>query len=189
MKYFIIAQPKSGIHLCGNLFTELGIKSSNYLLRKEQSLKYNKASWNTQMNLTNGPIVNDKGWPVMLDVLQNDTFTLLQSIYSDELYNKIKNYKIVYINRGYEDIKKSAKNMNKSAGLDVKVTKNILKQFDDWKKVSTIFHLTFDDLVNSNIEIIDNLQYYLYNRIGIDSKTAIQKALAKPSPTKSSLRG
>ena len=93
------------------------------------------------------------------------------------------------INRGYEDIKKSAKNMHKSTGLDIKITKNILKQFDEWKKISSVFHLTFDDLVNSNIQMINNLQYYLYNRIGIDSKTAIQKALAKPSPTKSSLRG
>lgn len=189
MKYFIIAQPKSGIHLCGNLFKELGIISSNYLLRKDQSLKYNKYTWNAQMDLSTGPIVYNKGWPIMLDVLPNDTFTLMHTLYSDELYNKIKNYKIVYINRGYEDIKKSAKNMHKSTGLDIKITKNILKQFDEWKKISSVFHLTFDDLVNSNIQMINNLQYYLYNRIGIDSKTAIQKALAKPSPTKSSLRG
>ena len=50
--------------------------------------------------------------------------------------------------------------MHKSTGLDIKITKNILKQFDEWKKISSVFHLTFDDLVNSNIQMINNLQYY-----------------------------
>ena len=73
MKYFIIAQPKSGIHLCGNLFKELGIISSNYLLRKKKLLKYNKYTWNAQMDSLNWSIVYNKGWPIMLDVLPNDT--------------------------------------------------------------------------------------------------------------------
>lgn len=189
MKYFIIAQPKSGLHLCGNLFTELGIKSSNYLLREKRSLKYVNSSWNVKMNLDDGPVDNDIGWPILIDKMPNDTFTLLQTAYSDLLYNKIKNYKIVYLNREYKEIKSSAAMMKRDTGIDIKVTKKMLTELDKWTKIDNVFHLKFDDLVNSNTQVIDNLQYYLYNRIGIDSKTAIQKALAKPSPTKSSLRG
>jgi len=191
MKYFIIAPPKAGIHLCGNLFTELGIQNSYYLLRRENSLKYNRNLWNTSITDHGGVRLIEKGWAELIDLMPNDTFTLLQTPYSKKLYDKIKPYKIVYITRPLEDMIKSAKRMKNEKGVDtIKFTnKEIMEKFAPWNDIQNIFHLDFDDLVNSNIEVIDKLQHYLYNRIGFDSKTVITNTLANTSPTKSHLRG
>ena len=191
MKYFIIAQPKAGIHLCGNLFTELGIQNSYYLLRHQNSLKYNRNLWNISLSNHSGVMKIEKGWAELIDMMPNDTFTLLQTSYSKKLYDKIKPYKVVYITRQLEDIIESAKRMKNEKGVDtIKFTnKETMEMFAPWKYKQNIFHLKFDDLVNSNIEVIDKLQHYLYNRIGFDSKTVITNTLANASPTKSHLRG
>ena len=191
MKYFIIAQPKAGIHLCGNLFTELGIQNSYYLLRHQNSLKYNRNLWNISLSNHSGVMKIEKGWAELIDMMPNDTFTLLQTSYSKKLYDKIKPYKVVYITRQLEDIIESAKRMKNEKGVDtIKFTnKQIMEKFAPWNDIQNIFHLNFDDLVNSNIEVIDKLQHYLYNRIGFDSKTVITNTLANASPTKSHLRG
>lgn len=47
-----------------------------------------------------------------------------------------------------------------------------------------IFVLDFYDLKNKNIEKIDKLQFYLFNKIIVNSNNAIINALKKESLTK-----
>ena len=57
----------------------------------------------------------------------------------------------------------------------------------EWKGYD-VFAITFQDLIDKNIDKLDQLQLFLYNKINVSSSIAIEKALNYDTKTKSSLR-
>ena len=186
MKVLIIAQPKSGVHLCANLVNELGIKNS-----------YNHIFLNRMVNRTKKWYSNDFEWgqsdveqefSKSIQSIKQNTFAITQVMPTDYTKSVTNNCKKILLTRDNQSILESLQRFKDEKNIEIPFENIKLESYFDWANTENIFHITFNQLINKNIEVIDNLQCFLKNSISVDSSTAIDNAIRKNTPTKSSIR-
>jgi hypothetical protein len=182
MKYFIISQPKAGTYLLSNILENMGISPSKLhfdpsLIRKFKTLEdYEK--------------INVSLKTAVKKILKNNEFAVGHIPYSERDEYALSKTKKILITRNTNKIKDSASRYLKETGIDVSeiIKYKNLKNIKEWKGKEGVFHITFEDLLKKNSRKMDKLQIFLFNEIRFDSLDIINKALARDSLTKSSIR-
>ena len=197
MKVWIIAQPKAGMHLCANLLEQFGLNNSRYIFFKNKYLTRKPEHWvNTWASWENTTTYEykHKHLEKVFKLMKNNSFACSHMAPSDiEFRHFARAYPKIYISRPLDEIKASAKRFMeetepKFGAMFNKLTDEKFAEYAQWKNEPNIFHLTFDDLINKNIDKLDQLQEFLFKEVICDSEHAIQTAIDNPSPTKSSIR-
>lgn len=186
MKYFIISQPKAGTYLATNLLKEFGIDFQGYHFSLKSYQHYNLKNLNDSR-------INRKKYTVKKNIFQsidyiNDNCVGVGHLeFNLSIADLLKDYKKILLLRDLETSSDSwkawAKITSKSANSKM-IDINFRNKIEEWKLQKDVFTLNFYDMKNSNIEILNNLQIYLFGELRFDSKTAIQSALTKDSLTK-----
>ena len=185
MKYFIISQPKSGTYLLSNILIELGITPTHLHISNEKYEDYSSKDTDTVKN----PKKYSKNIPIeqSLKLIRDESFAVGHLPYSDTTEELLKDFKKILITRNINDIKMSWQRFKRDYQRKNGFNTELLHDIELWKK-SNIFHITFDELISKDIEKINSLQLFLFNKINVDSTIALDNALNSPSLTKSSIR-
>lgn len=188
MRYLVVSQPKSGTMLCANLLQELGLTFSYIHIFPNRYVKRNPDIWNS--NDFHERLAVPSDLLTGLQQVPDDTFALshLSPIHhnSEQL---TKNFRKILITRDYDEIRESAERFESKFDIEIgNLSDDRLNNIALWKNKPNVFHLTFNDMIDKNIEQIDNLQKWIRNSVEFDSNTAITNALVGDTPTKSILR-
>lgn len=185
MRTLIISQPKSGTYLCANLLQEFGIKFSGYHLNQDTYQRYDLG------NLHAG-IVNPLAYTFTEHIcksigrINNNYFAVTHLNHTNELFNLFRPFKKIIITRAQPEIIESYERFKQVRGG--KGTFDAVLQQHRWLDYPNTFHITFNDMIQKNITVIDELQYFLFDNIIHNSRKCIRNALANDSLTKSSIR-
>ena len=190
MKVLVISQPKSGTYLCANLLQQLGLNFTGLHISKDHYQKYDLN--NLEDCKTNGRKYTTKlNVEESIKIVKENQFAVSHLRHSKKHVDITSDFKKIILTRNYDEVIESwerwatetNRNFN-SRHIDKSVQKNIL----NWLNESNIFHLTFNNIYNKNILVIDNLQNFLFGEVKVDSLNALTTALDQPSLTKSRLR-
>ena len=188
MKTIIISQPKSGTYLCSNLLVELGLSSVG--LHLTDSKYYYQYDLNSQDCMNEDIFRNYKhtGKSLIdnLSLILPNHFAVGHIPFRQEYVKSFEKYKLIYLHREAKDIESSWGRFNQERGRYGRYTEASFNKIAMWKHHA--HNISFNDMVSTNTVAIDALQLYLFNEIVCDSLVVMQKALAKPSLTKSSIR-
>ena len=190
MRYIIMSQPKAGTYLTANILHNLNIADSGIHIQSAYTTVYIVGSWRTtgkqhREYKENTLITSLKA----LSYVEDEEFVTGHLQCTDFLKEEFKNDKKILLLRNTEDIRQSALNYLEDQAYNVfPIVKSTLFNIKKWEKEKDVFVIYFDDLINKNIEVIDNLQKYLFDEIRFDSLDIITKSLEQDSPTKSNLR-
>lgn len=190
MKVLVISQPKSGTYLCANLlqelglfFTELHISESHYQkynLKNLEDCKKNPKKYTTKISI-------DKS----INLIADNQFAVSHLYYSSTTSDIIYNFKKVILTRDYDEVVDSwnrfATETNRPKD-SYRIKEENQKNIFNWLQEPNTIHLTFSDMYNKNINAIDTLQEFLFDKVITNSSNALLHSLSKPSLTKSSLR-
>lgn len=160
--------PKSGSHLLMNLM-------NNFEIKKDDKIEFNaiyKKSDKLPVNIDDGK------------------FAICHLIHSNEFEQQLKNFKKILLIRNLKEIKESNQRRvleSKNPMFHLVYTPKLL-EIKKWEDVQDVFVLSFDDLINKNLEKIDLLQLHLFGKLCFNSDRAISDALKQDSDTKSSIR-
>jgi hypothetical protein len=185
VKYFIISQPKSGTYLLSNILIELGITPTHLHISNKKYEDYS----NKDTDAVKNPQKYSKNIPIeqSLKLIESNSFAVGHLPYSNKAEALLKDFKKILITRNTKDIKQSWQRFNKDYQRKVDFNKELLSNIELWKK-SNIFHITFEELITKDIEKLNSLQLFLFNKINVNSAKALDTALNRPSLTKSSIR-
>jgi len=191
MRYIIISQPKAGTYLTANILHNLNIQDSGIHIQSGYTTLYpvgkwrGTGKWHAEYK-EDTVITSIKALSYVLD----EEFVTGHLECTEELKEVLKNDKKILLIRNTKDISKSAVNYLQSHNNNLlgAITKKLLLHIQKWEKEENVFVINFDDLINKNIEVIDNLQKYLFDEIRYDSLEIITKSLEQDSPTKSDKR-
>jgi hypothetical protein len=190
MKAIIISQPKSGTYLCANLLKEIGMHFTGLHLSEDYYQKYDldnlDDSRKNPKKYTKKMSVNKS-----INLIEDKSFAVSHLCYSKKNTIITKEYKKIILTRDYNEVLSSwnrwalsTNRSQKSIHIEKETQKNILS----WLNEHNVFHITFEELISKNIEKINSLQLFLFNKINADSNVALDNALTSPSLTKSSIR-
>lgn len=192
MKVIIISQPKAGTYLTANLLQEFGLTFSGYHVSESC---YQKYDLNNLTDSVKNPYkyTIDSELSKSLELIVDNEFAVSHLGYNTENKKKLKNYKKIVVSRNYSDTLESwerfaelrtVPHYSKVKTLTETFYNNILQWLDE----SDTYSITFEDMINKNNFIVDNLQVFLFGNIIVNSQLALEQALSKPSLTKSSIR-
>lgn len=104
----------------------------------------------------------------------------------------LRDVKKILLTRDHNEIAESYRRWSNESGrgfIEEKFNRMLSKldPIREWKGYD-VFAITFQDLIDKNIDKLDQLQLFLYNKINVSSSIAIEKALNYDTKTKSSLR-
>lgn len=189
LRCIIISQPKAGTYLCANLLQELGLGFEGFHLNENKSHKYKVHELNslTSLQITKQAKIIKKPLKETLKLIKNNHIAVSHLVYKKETEKILENFKKILLVRDYESSIKSW-NRWRMATNRRKDSKNINKEFRDsiekWKNRKNIFVLNFYDMKNINIQKINELQKFIFQKIVMDSKEIMENALNKPSFTR-----
>jgi hypothetical protein len=182
MKTLIISMPKAGTYLCSNLLVEFKIKQTFLHLN---SGNYQQYSANNLREAKKNPkkFTHNKRFRESIKLFGDNEFAVTHVPYSAENGRITRDMKRILLTRNENEIKQSYQRWNKNTGR--RMPPNIrYDQIRKWTTEKNIFVLSFNDMINKNVEAIDGLQLYLFNEIKFNSEECIQRALNMPSMTK-----
>ena len=198
MKVWILAQPKAGMHLCANLLEQFGLNNSRYLFfadkyvtRRANQWANTRASWQATEQI---PYAGQNHLEKIFKLMKNNSFACSHMFPNNKQFVQfVRHYPKIYISRPIDEIRASAERFMNETEPEFgekfnKITDEQLEYCNQWLKEPNLFHITFDDLVNKNTDKLDKLQEFLFQQVKYNSDEAIQTALDRPSPTKSSVR-
>jgi hypothetical protein len=185
MRTLIISQPKSGTYLCANLLQEFGIKFGGHHLNEYNYQRYDLG------NLHKGlidPIEYTFTEHISKSIgrINNNYFAVTHLNYTDELFALFRPFKKIIITRPQNEIRESYERFKGIRGG--KGPFEAVLQQHYWLDYPNTFHLTFNDMIEKNIKVIDELQDFLFNNRLHNSRKCIRNALRNDSLTKSSIR-
>lgn len=186
MKYIIISQPKAGTFLLANLYKEFGLLQDNYkLLLETQILSWTDHNWHNFEDRDNV----DVPFSYAVNTIKDNEFAMTHAEPSKQNKEVLSQFKKVLITRDYEDVLDSFSRFQNEKNVlhGVELPEERINTMLEWK-TEDVFHLTFNQLLEKNIEQIDSLQNYLFGKIVCNSNVAITNALNNASPTRSSIR-
>jgi hypothetical protein len=182
MKYFIISQPKAGTYLMSNILENMGIIPSKLHFDPKLIRKFNSLEDYETLKIS---IKN-----AFKEEIKDNEFAVGHIPYTLENEESLRGIKKVLITRSEKEIRESAKRYLQEHGINVEeiIKKSNLEKINNWNDKEEVFSIRFEDVVGKNIEKLNELQMFLFNEIRFDSLEVINKALAKDSLTKSSIR-
>lgn len=182
MKTLIISMPKAGTYLCSNLLVEFKIKQSFLHLNSKNYQKYNPDKLEEARKKPQ-KFTHSKKFSESINLFGDNEFAVTHIPYSKDNDQITKTMKRILLVRNKNEIIQSYERWNKKTGRQPQ--RHIkYDNIEKWKTQDNIFVLSFDDMININVNAIDNLQIYLFNQIKFDSKNCMQRALDMPSMTK-----
>lgn len=183
MKYVVISQPKAGTYLAANLIESLGIEFSHIHIDPGmyRIFKNNKLN---DFDIHKAPLSR------AINALPNNQFAVGHIPLNEGNKNALSKVKKVLIVRDRNGIRKSAERYRDERGVDVSsiINNNNLDQIESWKNEQNVFLIKFEDIINENVEVVNELQKFLFGNVIRDSSAMISNAKNKESLTKSSIR-
>ena len=146
---------------------------------------YLSNSYNNEIVIKLSPI--NKNINVYLSDVQNNYFAITHLNYTDENYVLFRPFKKIIITRSKDEILQSWERFRSIRNGKGEIDITSLNQYH-WIDYPNTFHLTFNNMINKDVPIIDNLQQFLFGNILHNSRTCIRTALSASSLTKSNIR-
>lgn len=182
MKYIILSQPKAGTYLCANLLIRLGISYQGLHLNKNRYQQYFR---NEKIKSEN------KRFNDSIKLVNENEFCVSHVSAEPNIVESLSKFKKVVLTRDYNERLAS---WQRWKGLSSNnIPRKLLgyqtswDQFN-WLDENDIFHLTFNDIIDINVPVLDRLQIYLFEKVILNSTIITQDAKNDHSLTKSSLR-
>lgn len=190
MKYFIISQPKAGTYLCSNLLVEFGLHQTGMHCKGSGKFqKYDLTDPYAVSNVKEYTYVL-KSFKAVVESIPDNGFAVGHFSPNSKRVAVLNDFKKILVIRPHEDYQGAAdrfkNDYNRSLfGLDSNAMYNTIKE---WQNEENVFVINFYDMINKNVNKINQLQLFLFDKIVTDSNKAINNALKKDSLTKSSIR-
>lgn len=198
MKILIISQPKSGTYLLSNIlknlnFFQTGIHCSHKLNGRYKKYDLNLTDIKRQINKNNKNLINEishnaGSFENLISLIPIDSFAVGHIPYTPLSVECLKKVKKILILRPYEEFLESRERFRKEHNSDVTIEKEFYINIENWKNEEDVFVIHFSDVINKNVEVIDDLQLFLLNKIKFNSRQIIELSLTENSLTKSSIR-
>jgi len=192
MKYFVMSQHKAGTYLAGNLLVEFGLHNTfKHINSKGGGQQYDG---NNLPLCRKSPekMPRNGNLDQIIEEMPDNSFVVGHISPIEFTVNKLKGYKKILLLRDFNEIKSSMIRWIKESGRRRAIRPQKWKRSCDaiakWEEYEDVFVLNFNDMINTNLVKLDELQMYLFGKIKTDSKIAMNNALAKDSMTKSSIR-
>lgn len=188
MRAFILSQPKSGTYLAANILRELGLEhrglhltptpyyyeydlNDPHCMDKDKFQTYKKKGKNFESNVK---------------LIPNNSFGVGHIPMMIPFQKALDKFKRILVTRPSHDVKDSASRFKEDYNRKINVQELLRERIAEWEPYC--FHLTFEDMINRNVDKIDQLQVHLFNKVVNDSQKALDQALRSDSPTKSKIR-
>jgi len=186
MRALIISQPKAGTYLCANLLQEFGLKFKGIHLSEYQQQQYDLSNiYNSLINKDEYTATEHISTTVRR--ISDNHFAVTHLNYTDEFHSLFLPFKKIIITRSKDEILQSWERFRSVRNGKGEIDITSLNQYH-WLDYPNTFHLTFNNMINKEIPIIDNLQQFLFGNILHNSRTCIRTALSTSSLTKSNIR-
>jgi len=189
-KFFIISQPKAGTYLCSNLLINFNLEATGMHIKNRKARIYDptynpKFETKTQVKeYMQQRTITKPYFDDFIKMIPQDGFAVGHTPYDKKYISGLESCKKILLLRPYQEHLDSKARFYGGSSIDKEGYENI----ELWKHEPNTFTLNFHDMINCNIEVIDNLQKFLFDEIKYDSKAEMQKALDAPSLTKSEIR-
>lgn len=187
MKTLIISQPKSGTYLLANILENMGLMSTWMHINAGSYDQYDPT------RLAEGRKNPEKfRTPASLEEsvarINDYEFAMMHLAFSKKTAETLYDFKKIILSRDPKEAAESWNRWNQESGRGKPQKVSIPASVKNWIGRHNTFDLTFDDMINKNVQKIDDLQTWLYKEIRFDSLEVIERALASDSLTKSTLR-
>lgn len=124
----------------------------------------------------------------VLDQIPKNGFAVGHLTPDNRYVNNLKDFKKILLVRDLKGHEESIERFKNEMHGSTSVNKTQYMQIAEWAKYPDVFVMDFSDMIKPRYAKIRKLQSYLFGDVIVDEKEAMQKALAAPSPTKSSIR-
>ena len=189
-RILVVSQPKSGTYLCGNILEELGFHHTYIHISESKHERYDPNDMEANRNKPQK--FTQKSQPQKsINLIGPGAFGMTHIQRNKQIDNTIKDFKIIFLERPFEDAKKSWDrfvNNSKRPAKNPKMNKKYFDSLTNWKKLPNTYTLTFDQMIGNDITAIDELQVWLWGSVKYNSKTVLENAKNKDSLTKSHIR-
>lgn len=191
MKAFVISQPKAGTYLLSSFLYHIGMNQS--YMHISERVYYQFDPEHIELARTN-PELYQRAQPYYESIKQipKNGFAVGHLPYQNNFELVLRDVKKILLTRDHNEIAESYRRWSNESGrgfIEEKFNRMLSKldPIREWKGYD-VFAITFQDLIDKNIDKLDQLQLFLYNKINVSSSIAIEKALNYDTKTKSSLR-
>jgi hypothetical protein len=190
MKYLINTIPKSGTYLTANIFKNLNIKDSGIHIQNAENSRYIVGGWRQDVKYQNLEQEIYKNTEDIIDEVKDGEFLTGHIARTEKMIKSFSDYKKVLLIRDVSGIIQSAITYAKEKGTNMtdNITMKDINKIKEWENDKECFVINFNDLINKNVQVIDNLQLHLFKEIRFDSLKVIELSLDQDSPTKSNKR-
>lgn len=186
---FVISQPKAGTYLAVNILRELGFAFRRYHLGEKKYHRYPKpedpafrmALRDPRLVQTREPLENS----IRL-IAKHNEIGVGHIPYTPEYEQILQPYRKILLTRSEKEIFESLERWEQYTGRPPSNPGNIrarCRAVQNWRLQPDVFHLTWSDMYNCNVERIDQLQVFLGVRHH-NSRTVVSRAMEAPSKTK-----
>ncbi len=189
IKCFIISQPKAGTYLCANILKELGFYFHNNHFSEKHFAIYPPVGSPELVEKLQHPHKAKVRYPLRMSLqrLKSGQVGVGHLVYKHDTEKLLRKFYKIVLTRDKEDIIASMdrwQKLSKRAPANLDAVLETADRILPWISREGVFHMTFNDMKNMNLDKINKLQSFLgiYHRLG--SETLIKRALAEPSITK-----
>ena len=189
IKCFIISQPKAGTYLCANILKELGFHfHNNHFSEKHFAIYPPVGSPELAVKLQHPHRARVRHvLQQSLPRIKSGQVGVGHLIYKHDTEKRLRKFYKIVLTRDKKDILASMERWTKFSKRPPANLNAVLDTADrilPWILRQGVFHMTFNDMKNMNLDKINKLQSFLRIYHSLGSETLIKRALAEPSITK-----
>ena len=189
IKCFIISQPKAGTYLCANILKELGFHFHNNHFSEKHFAIYPPVGSPGLAEKLENPHRARVRYPLQqsLPRIKSGQVGVGHLVYKHDTEKRLRKFYKIVLTRDKKDILASMERWTKFSKRPPANLNAVLDTADrilPWIKRQGVFHMTFNDMKNMNLDKINKLQSFLRIYHSLGSETLIKRALAEPSITK-----
>ena len=189
IKCFIISQPKAGTYLCANILKELGFYfHNNHFSEKHFAIYPPVGSPELAVKLQHPHRARVRHvLQQSLPRIKSGQVGVGHLIYKHDTEKRLRKFYKIVLTRDKKDILASMERWTKFSKRPPANLNAVLDTADrilPWISRQGVFHMTFNDMKNMNLDKINKLQSFLRIYHSLGSETLIKRALAEPSITK-----
>ena len=189
IKCFIISQPKAGTYLCANILKELGFHfHNNHFSEKHFAIYPPVGSPELAVKLQHPHRARVRHvLQQSLPRIKSGQVGVGHLIYKHDTEKRLRKFYKIVLTRDKKDILASMERWTKFSKRPPANLNAVLDTADrilPWIARQGVFHMTFNDMKNMNLDKINKLQSFLRIYHSLGSETLIKRALAEPSITK-----
>lgn len=189
IKCFIISQPKAGTYLCANILKELGFHfHNNHFSEKHFAIYPPVGSPELAVKLQHPHRARVRHvLQQSLPRIKSGQVGVGHLIYKHDTEKRLRKFYKIVLTRDKKDILASMERWTKFSKRPPANLNAVLDTADrilPWISRQGVFHMTFNDMKNMNLDKINKLQSFLRIYHSLGSETLIKRALAEPSITR-----